>query len=201
MADKASRSWDPTDSQLVDFFNHVHPQTAPWRSCHLTSAANSAVTSALLTKRCATQLITTTPSAKMPTGSPGSNFAPVSGFIPFLPMQKIPSPSSKSSPSGAETVDWPPAVNPSQLSAFQTSSPRWARRSPFWGPRKVSPPVPLPVKVLQSQHTTCLLLSQQKLQANHHTPLTCVVLQAKLLLIGHPACHQTKLPRDQLLFY
>ena len=140
MADKASRSWDLTDSQLVDFFTRAHPQTAPWRLCRLTSATNSAVTSALLTKRCATQLITTAPSAKMPTGSPGSNFAPVSGFIPFLPIQKILSPSSKFSPSGTETVDWPPAVNPSQLSTFQTSSPRWARRSPFWGPKTPATP-------------------------------------------------------------
>lgn len=135
MADKASRAWDLVDSQLVTFFNREYPQTEPWRLCQLLPETNSAVTSALSVMRCDTRLIEITPTARMPTGSSGSNFAPLTNWIPFLPINKILSPTSKSLPNVTEMGGWPLAVNASHLNTFRTFSPRWARTLPGWGPK------------------------------------------------------------------
>lgn len=135
MADDCSRLWHLSDSQLLAHFNSTYPQTKPWQICHLSSQMNSALISALRRTPCDLQSIRTTPSARMPIGSSGSNFVPSATWTRSWQTFRILSPTSKSLPSDIEMEKLPPAATSSQLSTFVTSSARLVRRSPFWGPR------------------------------------------------------------------
>lgn len=134
MADKCSRAWELTDSQLLAFFDRVYPQTQPWRMCSLRSNMTSALTSALLTMPFSTPLAQHMPSERMRIGSSGSTSASTSGWIHSYPTFQIRSDSSKFSLNGIATGELPPASDKSQLSTFQTYVAPLHRRSCGWGP-------------------------------------------------------------------
>lgn len=135
MADDCSRRWDLDDTELLSHFASSYPQTQSWQLCQLRPAMHSSLISALQRQRPAPESLLPHKTSTTRVGLSGFNFATTFTKIPTLPQLPIPSSSSKSLLSASEMEDPPAAVSPSAIAQYLTPSVRWARRSPFWGPR------------------------------------------------------------------
>ena len=134
MANFLSCCWDLTDNELLSYFNSTFPQNQPWRLCHVQPKMNSALTLALSRKRCTPKSILRTPRKRMDIGTLfGWTTDQLSKLIPALPTWTIQSPTSRSLPIDTNTAAFLPAVKPSNLRQFLTSSNWWARGLPAWG--------------------------------------------------------------------
>ena len=137
MADDASRLWNLSDTALLTHFNLVYPQESPWQMLHLPHSTHSALIGALLRKRQPPVCLLNASSPVPPTGACG-----VPSANPSLSTHNIspptPSPCYKCLPNACEQAPSYPAVDPSGLARWRTSSAPLARRMPVWGPRTLA---------------------------------------------------------------
>jgi hypothetical protein len=135
MADVTTRSWELSYNDSLAHFECHFPQTLPCTLCQILKPMSSALTSALLTKRYAPELLFNVPRPKTRIGRGGTNFASTTTLIHSYVVGKTPSRSSKSSGIAIETDDLPPTRSPSELEQWRMHYVRSARRSPGWDPR------------------------------------------------------------------
>jgi hypothetical protein len=135
MADDCSRRWDLNDAELLTLFNTCYPQTKSWRLCHLRQELHSSLTSALQKQRPAPESMLPLKTKQTGLGQNGYNSAETCTRTQPSHLSAIPLHSSKFSPNGSATADPPAAVTLSAIARYLTPSVRWARRSPYWGPR------------------------------------------------------------------
>ena len=138
MADMCSRAWHLSDEQLLTHFNLSFPQNKPWRLCHLHNNMRYALTLALFRKRSEPALHLKEPQHTTIIGPAGSNSASNSTLIHTSATSATPSRCYKSSPNDAGMAASPPVKLPSNLEQLRTPYGRWARLSPFWGPKTLA---------------------------------------------------------------
>lgn len=135
MADDCSRLWHLTDSDLLAHFALHYPQETPWQVLPLRPPMLSALISALHKKRPA---LPSLPPASAPLtvlGQSGNVSVCLSTSTPPSAMSTLPLRSSKSTPCASAVESSPKARDLSALVPFLRPSVKWARRSPWWGPR------------------------------------------------------------------
>ena len=136
MADDCLRLWHLSDAALLTRFHSLYPQAPGWRLCHLSSATNSALTSALWQQRLAPESYLPEPLLPTAIGRSGSASAPASNWTPTSPTAPLtPYTSSAYLPYTTEPENLHPAGDRSSLAQWKTLSAQWARRWPYWGPR------------------------------------------------------------------
>jgi hypothetical protein len=135
MADDCSRRWDLTDTELLTHFATRYPQTKSWRLCHLRRELLSSLTSALQKRRPDPEYMLPPKTNWTNLGKSGFNSVETCTRTLFLPPSETRSSFSKSLLNASETADPPAAVTLSAIARYLTPSVRWARRSPYWGPR------------------------------------------------------------------
>jgi hypothetical protein len=134
MADDCSRLWYLDDSALLTHFNSTYPQATSWTLCHLRPEMHSALISSCFGHRNTPALYLVEPVLPTSTGIGGLPSAKIWPKTNISTIVQTQSPYSKSSATDTAPGPWPPAVNRWELERWKTSSVRWARRSPDWGP-------------------------------------------------------------------
>jgi hypothetical protein len=129
MADDASRRWDLSDSQLLDYFNSSYPQAYTWKLCTLRSTMSSSATQALSMKRCNPASLMAEMLQPPHTGANGKTFVNNLDWRPSLPKMPIQFAGSRHSWQEYETVGFPPPINPSELQWWHQPSHLWHRRT------------------------------------------------------------------------
>lgn len=135
IADDCSRRFDLSDPQLLQHLNHLAPHRLPWELRKLDPSVRSSLISALRTRRPARLSRPSVPPPKVLCGStPGSpSVRTNTSSTPRCGSTHNPWTSSWSTLNASGTAE-PPVVDcQSRLNMYETKSPRWRRRSPFWG--------------------------------------------------------------------
>ncbi|GKZ00083.1 hypothetical protein MPSEU_000961700 [Mayamaea pseudoterrestris] len=134
MADKASRLWHLSDSELLTYFNTHYPQPLPWQLYQPRPEMLSTMITALSKTRSVPESFLQEPPPRTSIGPHGVtsvlNTISTLSSKPWMTQSQL----SKSGQPVTAMADSPPAVNPSALQQWRTPSVRWARRSPAWGP-------------------------------------------------------------------
>ena len=133
MADDASRLWHLNDDQLLTHFNIHYPQVSPWIMRPLAPATNSALIGSLFRQQPAHEFLCNESPLRVPRASSGLTSAPVSDATP-KPFPRTQYPCSKFSRNACAPAPSRPVVGRCGLETWRTSSARWARRTPDWGP-------------------------------------------------------------------
>jgi hypothetical protein len=128
MADVTTRSWELSNNSLRAHFECHFPQTLPWTLCKLQKPMSSALTSALLSKRYAPELLFNEPKPKTSIGRGGTIFSSRKTLTHSYASGKTLSQSSKYLEIAKETDDLPPSKIPSELKKWRTQYVRSARR-------------------------------------------------------------------------
>ena len=134
LADKCSRLWDLTDSQLLTHFNTHYPQETSWQLLHLRPEMRSALISALLRRRSAPELYLHATKRPKLRGLGGVRFAPSSMSTPTFQRWPTLSHCSRFSVSAGEMAVSLPVVNPTGLAQWKTRYGLSVRSFPHWGP-------------------------------------------------------------------
>jgi hypothetical protein len=134
MVDLTTRSWDIYDSTLLSNFNLRFPQIQPWTLCTLRKEIDSALTSALLTRRTKPESLLNDPKHKTSIGNDGMYSASNTVLTHSCADGRIRYPSSKSLGSDTAMEELLPAESASDLTQWNTPSGRLGRRLPDWGP-------------------------------------------------------------------
>jgi hypothetical protein len=135
LADVASRRFDLTDSQLVDYFNRVAPHSQSWHVVNLPPTVSSKLTSPLLKKRPGGLSVSSVPKPSNQFGTNvGSRTVPLSDTTTHTSAHSVTrSRFSKSLLSESGTVDAPAVVSRFTLKPYEMTFYRFRRRSPHWG--------------------------------------------------------------------
>jgi hypothetical protein len=108
MADVTTRSWELTDDALLAHFECHFSQTLSWTLCQLQKPMSYALTSTLLMRTYAPELLFNGPKPKTSIGRGGTNFASTTTLAHSYAAGKTLSRSSKSLDIAIETDDLPP---------------------------------------------------------------------------------------------
>jgi hypothetical protein len=139
MADDASRRWDLSDSQLLDYFNSFYPQAYEWKLCTLRSTMNCSATQALSMKRCNPASLMAEMLQPPRTGNVGNTFVNNLDWHRSLPKMPIQFAGSQHSRHEYETAGFPPPTSPSELQRWRQPSHLWHRRTQWLdSPTRVS---------------------------------------------------------------
>ena len=133
MADDCSRLWHLTDDQLVSYFNSQYPQRKSWRLRHLRPAMNSAVISALSSRK--SSPASWGPRAEETHGSgtrSGKHSAAPSDSTCTSASSATPCPSFKYSSVASETAASPYKGIRSTHVLLRNTFAQSGRRSPAW---------------------------------------------------------------------
>ena len=130
IVDICSRTWQLTNSQLLNLFNRHFLQPLSWEIFDLSSTMNSALISVLFRKWSSKVFNLRQPKPRTRTGSPGMPTSKSLELIPFFET----SPSCKSLPPATTMDALHTTASRSRLTQYQMSSAWWARRSNGWGP-------------------------------------------------------------------
>ena len=135
MADDTSRLWKLSNEELLSHFNASYPQETPWTMLQLSNKLDSSLISALHRTRPDVEFLSPTAPSVQDTGESGSDTAMPWAWSPRFGTTKTPFPTSKSSPSESAMDSCRSVDSLSKL--IQSAAPyvRWARRSPYWGPK------------------------------------------------------------------
>ncbi len=133
MADDASRLWHLTDDELLTHFNVRYPQASRWQLWTLEPATNSALIGSLFRRPPDHAFLHNASLPQVPPDDCGPCSAKLSA-VTRTPCHPTLSPCCNSSPNAFAVVPSPPAVDRCGLATWRTSSARWARRTPGWGP-------------------------------------------------------------------
>ena len=133
MADDCSRLWHLTDSNFLAYFNTTYPQRKPWRMCNLRPEMNSALISALRSRRSLPESWLNEPQPTPIFGnSPGNPTADLSASTPFSDPSAIRYQSYKSTSVESATAGLPYKGSTSSHVLLKRISGRLGRRSPDW---------------------------------------------------------------------
>jgi hypothetical protein len=135
MADDASRLWHHTDTALLHHFNLQYPQNKPWKLLHLRPEMLSALTMALLCKRCDPALFLPGHYQRTKPGFDGATIAKAYKSIPCSTVWPTQSHSYKSLPNVGDRANLHPAVDLSSLVQWRQPFAQSVRRWPAWGPK------------------------------------------------------------------
>jgi hypothetical protein len=139
MADDASRRWDLSDSQILDYFNSSYPQELAWKLCTLRSTMNSNAMQALSMQRCDPASLMAEPSQQTHTGARGKVFVNNLAWHPTSAKMPIQFAGSRHSRPEYATAGFPPPTTPSELQRWRQPSRSWHRRTQWLdSPTRVS---------------------------------------------------------------
>jgi len=136
MANDCSCLWHLDDPSFLTHFTSHYPQVGGWQLCHLSSAMNPALTSALLQQQPVPESFLLRPMQLINTGPSGLTSVPILAWTPSswtLPLTQ--SSSSVYLPSTITQDALPPRDAQSKLAQWKTPSTQWARCWPFCRPQ------------------------------------------------------------------